>query len=148
MPAAPGRVPTSAAALLRCARGGQPGCAQPGSRSGSLQGAASQPERVAHYLKADGTGGGEDQAEAQSGHGEGQPAGAPGQAGPGWGGECYGREKEKLAEGRREEDDDAEGGRLAGSIYGPGVGPEGKVLVPLEKSEHEREIFVAPDIFS
>ena len=148
MPAATGRVPTGAAALLWCAGGGQPGCAQPCSRSGSLQGAASQPERVAYYLKADGTGGGEDQAEAKSGHGEGQPAGAPGQTGPGWGGEYYGREKEKLAEGRREEDDDAEGGRLAGSIYGPEVGSEGKVLVPIDKSEHERESYVAHSVFS
>ena len=35
------------------------------------QGAAPQNERVAHYLKADGTGGREDQAEAQSGNGQG-----------------------------------------------------------------------------
>ena len=38
------------------------------------------------------------------------------------------REKKKLAACRGEEDEDAEGGGLAGSHYWPGAGQEGKIM--------------------
>ena len=123
-----GRVPASASAVLWCAWRGQSGCPQPGGCSGGLQGSHPEPAGFANILQADGTGGWEDTPEAKSGHHQGQPEGAAGQAGPGGGWGHYGGEKKKLAACRGEEDEDAEGGGLAGGHNCPGAGQEGKVL--------------------
>ena len=50
-----------------------------------------------------------DPPEDLPGGGEGQPDGAPGQAGHGGGGECHGQEEEELAEDGGAEDEDGDG---------------------------------------
>ena len=89
-------------------------CPWPSGGAGGLQGAHPVPAGGAPQLQADGAGGGQDQTASEPSNSQSQPDGTVGQAGHGGGGERHRREEEELAEAGGAEDEDAEGGWLAG----------------------------------
>ena len=131
MPAASSGVPSSPPAVFWCPRRSQSRRSQSRGGAGSLQGADSEHAGSTYHTKTDGPRSREDKTATQYGHSQGKPGSVAGQAGPGRGGECYGREEKELAEGGGEENDDAEGGGLASSDNWSGAGQKGDVLGPL-----------------